>query len=65
LRANVAAMAAIETFTIAGNSITCKRCKRTSTNPHDVENHYCGHCKVFHDDIYPPSREWWINELTR
>jgi hypothetical protein len=53
----------IETFIISedGKSITCKRCKRTSYNLNDVQNHYCGHCHVFHDDIWPPAREWWIN----
>jgi hypothetical protein len=46
----------IETFTISedGKSITCKRCQRTSHNPHDVETHYCGHCHAFHDEIWPP-----------
>jgi len=31
-------------------SITCKHCGRTSYNPGDIENRYCGHCNVFHDD---------------
>lgn len=53
----------IDTFTISpeGNSITCKRCNRTSYHPKDVENHYCGYCNVFHDDIWPPARQWWID----
>lgn len=52
----------VETFTLSpdGKSITCKRCKRTSYNPNDVENHYCGCCHVFHDDLWPPARRWWI-----
>jgi hypothetical protein len=39
-------------YTIAedGCSITCHRCGRTSYNAGDVENHYCGACKIFHDD---------------
>ncbi len=51
-----------DTFKISedGKSITCLRCKRTSYHPRDVEHHYCGFCHVFHDDIYPPAREWWI-----
>jgi hypothetical protein len=27
-------------------SFTCPVCDRTSYNPPDVENHYCGHCHV-------------------
>jgi hypothetical protein len=33
-----------------GLSITCTGCGRTSWNPHDVAERYCGACKVFHDD---------------
>lgn len=28
-------------------SIQCPTCGRTSYNPHDVENRYCGYCHVF------------------
>jgi hypothetical protein len=42
-----------------GKSITCIRCGRTSFNAGDVEHRYCGHCQMFHDDIWPPAREWW------
>lgn len=54
------------TFTIDdnGTSITCKRCERTSHSQGDVEQHYCSHCKMFHDDIWPPAREWWINSYS-
>ncbi len=31
-------------------SITCPRCKRTSHNPNDVLNKYCGACFRFHDE---------------
>jgi ribosomal protein L37E len=31
-------------------SITCLRCHRTSYTPADVDERYCGHCKVFHED---------------
>ena len=53
------------TFTISedGKSITCLRCKLTSDNPYDVEEHYCGNCHVFHDDIWPPAREAWLKSL--
>lgn len=53
----------IETYTIAadGKSITCKRCKRTSYHPRDIEERYCGSCHVFHEDLWPPIREAWIN----
>jgi hypothetical protein len=30
-----------------GDSITCVKCRNTSRNPHDVENRYCGSCKLF------------------
>jgi hypothetical protein len=40
-------------FTINGDgSITCGRCGNTSHNPEDVTQHYCAHCKIFHDDVY-------------
>ncbi len=53
----------IDTFTLSedGQSITCKRCKRTSHNPNDVDHHYCGHCQAYHDDIWPPARQWWLD----
>jgi ribosomal protein L37E len=40
------------TFTIAddGQSITCHACGRTSHNPNDVKERYCGHCNVFHEN---------------
>lgn len=40
-------------YTIApdGASITCHRCGRTSHNPNDVEQRYCGACHVFHDKL--------------
>lgn len=53
----------IETFTIStkGDAITCKRCNRTSHSRKDVEQHYCGYCRVYHDDLWPPARRWWID----
>jgi hypothetical protein len=50
------------TFAISadGKSITCLRCHSTSYNPKDVAQHYCGRCKVFHDDLWPPARRWWL-----
>ena len=52
----------IHTFIISadGRAITCLRCKRTSYNPNDVREHYCGECAVFHDNLWPPARLWWI-----
>lgn len=41
--------------------ITCLHCNLTSYNPNDIERHFCGKCKVFHDDIWPPARHSWIN----
>lgn len=54
--------AVIDTFIIdpGGGTITCKRCCLTSFNPQDVEHHYCAFCDQFHDDIWPPAREYWI-----
>jgi hypothetical protein len=56
----------INTYTISddGKSITCRRCKRTSYNPHDVHHHYCGFCHAHHDDVWPPARKAWIEELS-
>lgn len=53
----------VETFIVAadGKSITCKRCKRTSHNAKDVEHLYCGFCDVYHDMLWPPARQWWID----
>lgn len=53
-----------KTFTISpdGKSITCLHCQKTSHNPNDVENEYCGFCHVSHDSIWPPARLWWITE---
>jgi len=52
----------IHTFTIApdGKSITCLRCHKTSYNQNDVAHHYCGHCHVHHDDLWPPARKAWL-----
>ena len=40
------------TFTIAadGRAITCLLCGKTSYNPQDVAQLFCGHCHVFHKD---------------
>jgi hypothetical protein len=59
----------IDTFIIhpaEGNnpeSIECKRCGMRSYNHNDVEQHYCGFCHVYHDDLWPPARHWWIQSL--
>jgi len=52
----------IATFQISddGKSITCLRCKMISHHPEDVAHHYCSNCKVFHDDLWPPARKWWM-----
>jgi hypothetical protein len=38
-------------YTIANNTITCHLCGATSSNPNDIEHHYCGRCHRFLDDI--------------
>lgn len=55
----------IPTFEISpdGKTITCLKCKVTSVNLNDVREHYCGHCHVFHDDIWPPARLAWLTEM--
>lgn len=32
-------------------SITCPRCGRTSYHPKDIEELYCGHCHMWHEDM--------------
>lgn len=32
-------------------SITCPACGRTSHNPNDVREGYCGNCSMFHDQM--------------
>jgi len=36
--------------TAEGDSITCLGCGFTSHSAKDVEQRYCGHCHVFHDE---------------
>jgi hypothetical protein len=36
--------------TVAYPGIKCLRCGRTSHNPNDIAQKYCGHCHRFHDD---------------
>jgi hypothetical protein len=38
------------TYKLAEASITCNFCKRTSYHPQDIENLFCGACKIFHQD---------------
>jgi hypothetical protein len=36
--------------TATGNkAIFCRHCRLTSYNPYDVENRFCGRCRVFHE----------------
>jgi hypothetical protein len=37
-----------------GTAITCPRCGRTSHNPNDVRERYCGFCHAFHEDAPTP-----------
>lgn len=37
-------------MTDTAESITCPRCKRTSYNPNDVLNRYCGACFRYHPE---------------
>lgn len=42
-------------------AITCKHCGKKSYHAKDIEQRYCGHCHLFHDDIWPPGRQHWID----
>jgi hypothetical protein len=33
------------------DSITCPQCGRTSHNPNDVRERYCGYCHQYHDTM--------------
>lgn len=46
-----------------GKAIKCRRCGLVSHNPKDVERHYCGHCHVYHDDLWPPARKRWVESV--
>lgn len=48
LRRGQAAQAAVDELI---SSITCPVCHRTSYNPHDIRERYCGACHRFHDDL--------------
>lgn len=52
----------IKTYVIStkGDAITCLRCRRTSYCAKDVEHRFCGCCGVYHDNIWPPARMWWL-----
>ena len=45
-----------------GKSITCLGCGSISFHPQDVEHKYCVHCHVFHEDIWPEAREWFVKQ---
>ena len=53
-----------DTFVISenGKSIKCLHCNTTSHNTKDVQYRYCGKCHMFHDDVWPPARQDWIEE---
>lgn len=34
-----------------GPGLLCHQCGYSSSNPHDVENRYCGHCHTFLNDL--------------
>lgn len=38
--------------------IKCLVCKRTSWNPNDVKNKYCGGCHRYHDDLARSGPPW-------
>lgn len=54
----------IKTYVISedGRSIQCLGCGFTSYHPMDVKEKYCGHCHVFHEDIWPPDRQWFVEQ---
>jgi hypothetical protein len=36
--------------------IRCQTCRRISFHPTDVQQRYCGACRVFHEEAPPPGR---------
>lgn len=42
--------------------IKCLRCGLTSYNANDIHHRFCGRCKHFHDDLWPPARKWWLEQ---
>lgn len=38
---------ALEAYDAARESYTCPKCGRTSYNPNDIANKYCGYCHEF------------------
>lgn len=34
-----------------GKVLFCRWCGRASSNPSDVENRYCDHCHLWHDNV--------------
>lgn len=47
-------------------SITCLGCGFTSFHPKDIENHYCGHCHIWHDDyVLGPGLEFQKRSQTQ
>lgn len=39
-------------------SITCPQCGRTSYNPNDVRERYCGNCHQYHDTMLRNATRW-------
>lgn len=39
-----------ETYRLGDNWIQCRKCSLISYHPKDVEERYCGHCHIFHED---------------
>ena len=48
-----------------GKAILCRICGAKSHHHKDVEHHYCGWCKVWHDDLWPPARAMLIGHPER
>lgn len=51
--------------TLHADWIKCRGCGLTSYLPQDRFHHFCGHCHVFHDDLWPPARKWWIENTPK
>lgn len=52
-----------DTYQIIGGqrpAIKCLMCSLISYHSQDVEMRYCAYCQVFHEDIWPPARQWCI-----
>lgn len=52
-------------FLLGATFIKCLGCGAVSYNRSDVEQHYCGRCHIFRDDLWPPARQWFLDNAKK